>query len=229
MIDQIGKTLPIRAYYTTGKLGRTGLTVTVTVIAPDNTVLVLDAATVEIGWGLYGYWLDAVHVTMAGQYVALFYTGDTTVNMQSMVTEWTVGTAWVQYIDAAISSCLASASYLAPNNSGIGSILSTLGIAGAGLTNIPSIPGMATATGVLTVLTAVNALTNQGARSGPVVPSVFVRPSSGSVAYVGYIRVWTNGGSAEDPDSNSLIIHAADRIGGNLDGHLASTGRTLLI
>ena len=127
MIDQIGKSLPIRAFYTTGKLGRTGLTVTVTVIAPDNTVLVLDAATVEIGWGLYGYTLDAVYVTTAGQYVALFYTADTTVNMQSMPTEWTVGTPWVQYIDAEISSRLASAGYSAPNNSGINSIISTLG------------------------------------------------------------------------------------------------------
>ena len=54
-------------------------------------------------------------------------------------------------------------------------------------------------------------------------PSVFVRPTSGSVAYVGYIRVWASGGSAEDPDSNALTIHAADRVGGNLDGHLAST------
>ena len=224
MLTQKGQALVFRAYYRVGGIGQTGLTdVVCTVYGPSGTALVTSAAATEIGGGLYQYTLSGSLTSTAGAYTGIFATSNTAVNTQQLAAEWLVGDNWLQSIDAAISSRLAATGYSAPNNSGIGSIIATLGSAGAGLTSIPSIPGMATATGVAAVLTAVNALTNQGARSGPVVPSVLVRPSSGSVAYVGYIRVWASGGSAEDPDSNALTIHAADRVGGNLDGHLAST------
>ena len=224
MLTQLSEPLVFRAYYRIGGTGKPGLAdVTATVYGPSGAVLVSAQAATEIGGGLYQYILSGSYTVIAGAYTALFSTANATVNTQQLAAEWLVGDNWLQSIDAAISSRLAATGYSAPNNSGIGSIIATLGSAGAGLTSIPSIPGMATATGVAAVLTAVNALTNQGARSGPVVPSVLVRPSSGSVAYVGYIRVWASGGSAEDPDSNALTIHAADRVGGNLDGHLAST------
>ena len=224
MLTQLSEPLVFRAYYRIGGTGKTGLAdVTATVYGPSGAVLVSAQAATEIGGGLYQYILSGSYTVIAGAYTALFSTANAAVNTQQLAAEWLVGDNWLQSIDAAISSRLAATGYSAPNNSGIGSIIATLGSAGAGLTGIPSIPGIATATGVAAVLTAVNALTNQGARSGPVVPSVFVRPTSGSVAYVGYIRVWASGGSAEDPDSNALTIHAADRVGGNLDGHLAST------
>ena len=224
MLTQLGVALVFRAYYRVGGSGKTGLTdVTATVYGPSGSALVASQAATEIGGGLYQYTLSGSYTDSAGAYTALFSTTNAAVNTQQLAAEWLVGDNWLQSIDAVISSRLAATGYSAPNNSGIGSIIATLGSAGAGLTNISPIPGMATEVGVSTVLTAVNALTNQGARSGPVVPSVFVRPSSGSVTYVGYIRVWTSGGSAEDPDSNALTIHAADRMGGNLDGHLAST------
>ena len=224
MLTQLSEPLVFRAYYRVGGTGKPGLAdVTATVYGPSGAVLVSAQAATEIGGGLYQYILSGSYTVIAGAYTALFSTTNAAVNTQQLAAEWLVGDNWLQSIDAAISSRLAATGYSAPNNSGIGSIIATLGSAGAGLTSIPSIPGMATATGVAAVLTAVNALTNQGARSGPVVPSVFVRPTSGSVAYVGYIRVWASGGSAEDPDSNALTIHAADRVGGNLDGHLAGT------
>ena len=224
MLTQLSEPLVFRAHYRVGGGGKTGLTdVAVKVWGPNRTVLVSGQSAIEVGDGFYEYTLPGSYTSSAGAYTALFSTANGSVNTQQLAAEWLVGDNWLQSIDAAISSRLAATGYSAPNNSGIGSIIATLGSAGAGLTSIPSIPGMATATGVAAVLTAVNALTNQGARSGPVVPSVLVRPSSGSVAYVGYIRVWASGGSAEDPDSNALTIHAADRVGGNLDGHLAST------
>jgi hypothetical protein len=102
--QQIGQALPFQAFYTSGKTGKTGLTVTATVYNPAGTVVVTAAACTEIGNGLYAYTLASGSVATAGEYICIFHTADTTVNQMDMAANWEVGATWAQNLDAAVTT-----------------------------------------------------------------------------------------------------------------------------
>lgn len=114
MIEQIGKSLRYLAQFTESKLGKTGLTVTCTVYGPDGSALVTDAAASHVAAGVYGYTLPAEFNTVAGLYFAVFATATTTVDLREVVSLWCVGVAGVARLDAAVSTRLAAADYVAP-------------------------------------------------------------------------------------------------------------------
>lgn len=140
MIEQIGNAITFFAFYVASKLGKTGLTVTIDVYNPAGSLVVTAGSASEVGGGLYKYVLASGSVTTEGEYVAVFKTADTTVDAQHIPALWTVGRAGVENLDATISSRLAAASYTAPDNAGITSILSIangiLSTAASGVTTL---------------------------------------------------------------------------------------------
>jgi hypothetical protein len=87
---------------------------------------------------------------------------------------------------------------------------------------------LATSASQTSILDAVNAITTNTARSMPVVPTWFVRPASGSTAYVIDLYIYNLQGVPETPDA-APTIHARTASGSNdLDNHLASTTMTLV-
>ena len=102
--QQTGQALPFQAFYTAGKTGKTGLTVTATVYNPAGTAVVTAAACTEIGNGLYAYTLASGSVLTAGEYVCIFHTADTGVNQQDMAANWEVGASWAMNLDAAVTT-----------------------------------------------------------------------------------------------------------------------------
>lgn len=114
--EQIGQALSVQAFYTLTGVGVTGLTVTVDVYRA-GTKIVTDGVVTELAGGLYAYTLAAGSVTVAGIYTFIFKTASTGVDSQQLVADWEVGNAWVEYLDAPISSRLAaggSATYTGP-------------------------------------------------------------------------------------------------------------------
>ncbi len=91
---------------------------------------------------------------------------------------------------------------------------------------MPATIGDATAAGQSTLLNAVNAITTNTARSGPVVSPWFVRPSGGLTAYEITLRLWNLQGVPEDADGQAATIHARLYDGTSMDGHLTSTAMT---
>jgi hypothetical protein len=105
MIYQIGNDLPFRFAYIASKLGATGLTVTVKAAYRDGVALsaLVGAAIAEVGNGLYLYTLDgATYNTVAGIYIVIATTADTSVDQRDMYAFCTV-TPWVADIDEPIS------------------------------------------------------------------------------------------------------------------------------
>lgn len=127
-INLIGSDLPARAYFSESKVGKTGLTVTVDVYAPDGSALVTGGAVTEIGGGFYGYTLAGASVTLAGVYLYLFKTATTSVDAQHVPAAQTAGQAWVERILGTIA-----AGTHAPQS---GDAYARLGVAGVGLTNL---------------------------------------------------------------------------------------------
>lgn len=113
MLERTGQAVSFYAFFSADKQGKTGLGVTVDVRRSDGTALVTAATGVEIGGGLYGYTLAGASVNVAGGYLAIFKTTDTTVDFQHLPALWVVGAGWVQGIDATISSRAAAADILA--------------------------------------------------------------------------------------------------------------------
>lgn len=112
--EQIGNDLAFRAFFSRDGVGEAGLTVTVDIYAPDDTLLVSAAAATELGGGLYRYTLGSASVTLAGEYTAIFKSADLTVDQPHVPAVWIVGRAGVENLDAAVSSRLATAGYTAP-------------------------------------------------------------------------------------------------------------------
>lgn len=82
--------LTFEAFFKTGGLRTTGLTVTVDVINPAGTLIIDNAAATEAGQGLYTYTLASSYVTTAGLYKAIFTTATTTVDEREIIADWTV-------------------------------------------------------------------------------------------------------------------------------------------
>jgi hypothetical protein len=109
MIEQVGNSLKFLAFFTGTKVGVAGLTVTVDVYDPSNTLIVNGSAATEIGGGYYRYTLASGSVTSEGEYLAIFKTASDSVDQKHMPALWVVGRAGVENLDAAVSSRNATA------------------------------------------------------------------------------------------------------------------------
>lgn len=114
-IEQINNGIRFRFAFqkADGTGGKTGLTdLRINVRGPSSTILTgfvttlteVDATNFP---GLYEYVLSGASVTVEGEYTAVAKTADATVVSQTEWSQWTVGRAGIENIDAAITSRLA--------------------------------------------------------------------------------------------------------------------------
>ena len=119
-LEQVSNPVTFYAMYVASKVGKTGLTVTVDVYRVNTsataTQVVTGASATEVGGGLYLYQLASGTVTVEGEYVAVFKTSDTTVDVRHIPAIWAVQKAGVEYLDAAVSTRLPTSSYTAPSS-----------------------------------------------------------------------------------------------------------------
>jgi hypothetical protein len=119
-LEQVSNPVTFYAMYVASKVGKTGLTVTVDVYRVNTsataTQVVTGASATEVGGGLYLYQLASGTVTVEGEYVALFKTSDTTVDVRHIPAIWAVHKAGTEYLDAAVSTRLPTSSYTAPSS-----------------------------------------------------------------------------------------------------------------
>ena len=119
-LEQVSNPVTFYAMYVASKVGKTGLTVTVDVYRVNTsataTQVVTGASATEVGGGLYLYQLASGTVTVEGEYVALFKTSDTTVDVRHIPAIWAVQKAGTEYLDAAVSTRLPTSSYTAPSS-----------------------------------------------------------------------------------------------------------------
>jgi len=112
-IEQQGNPLTFVAFFTEARTGRTGLTVTTDVFR-NGTQIITAASATAIGGGAYSYTLASGDVTAEGLYLAVFKTATATVDQQHIPSLWTVGTAGIENLNAAVNTRLATAGYTAP-------------------------------------------------------------------------------------------------------------------
>lgn len=101
MIERTGESITFVAFFTAGKVGKTGLTVTLDAHKINKAtgsvtkdIIPAGSACVEVGSGLYMYRIAAGATTSdAGEYLAVFKTADTTVDQQHIPSLWTLGRA----------------------------------------------------------------------------------------------------------------------------------------
>jgi hypothetical protein len=86
--------------------------------------------------------------------------------------------------------------------------------------------GLATTTSQTSILTAINAITTNTARSMPVVPSSLLKPSTGSTTYQVMLYLYNLQGNLEDADTQTITIHARTADGTSLDANLSATTMT---
>ena len=108
-LEQVGNALAFYGFYTSGKIGRTGLSPTVDVYRIGtngaSVQVVTAGASTEIGTsGLYRYGLSSGLNTVEGEYLAMFRTSDTTVDARDIAAVWAVGKAGLEDLDAAVST-----------------------------------------------------------------------------------------------------------------------------
>ncbi|AKA71970.1 hypothetical protein [Clostridium scatologenes] len=103
MIEQLNNAVKFMAFFTASKVGKTGITVTIDVFNPSGTKIVTDGSTVELGDGIYTYTLANTNTSSEGEYVAIFKTADTTVDMQQIPSLWIIGRAGIEHLDSNIS------------------------------------------------------------------------------------------------------------------------------
>lgn len=119
-LEQVSNPVTFYAMYVASKVGKTGLTVTVDVYRVNTsataTQVVTGASATEVGDGLYLYQLTSGTVTVEGEYVALFKTADTTVDVRHIPAIWAVQKAGIESLDATVSSRLPTSSYTAPSS-----------------------------------------------------------------------------------------------------------------
>jgi hypothetical protein len=113
MIEQQANAVTFLAFFVASKIGKTGLSVTVDIYRNGTQIVTAGNAT-SIGGGLYSYTLASGSVNADGEYAAIFKTTDATVDQQHIPALWVIGRAGIEYLDAAISSRLATAGYTAP-------------------------------------------------------------------------------------------------------------------
>lgn len=105
-IEQVSNSLNFYAFYTLSKVGVAGLTVTADVYRNGVSILTAQACT-AVGGGLYSYTLSSANVTTEGEYISLFKTTGT-VDQQHIPAIWCIAKAGVEYLDAQVTSRLAS-------------------------------------------------------------------------------------------------------------------------
>lgn len=113
MLQQTGQPIQCYAQMLAGKNGKNGLAVRVDVWR-DTTQIVTAASATGISYGVYRYEVSGSLTTIAGAYLVVFSTTDTSVNQQEFAMLWIVGQPWIGHVDADISSRLASSAYTAP-------------------------------------------------------------------------------------------------------------------
>jgi len=105
MIEQLSNAITFYSFYVASQAGATGLTVTVDVYEGTTaTPIISGASATELAGGLYYYTLSSGSVDAIGQYIAIFKTTDATVDQKDLPAVWTIGTAGVENLDAAISN-----------------------------------------------------------------------------------------------------------------------------
>ena len=105
MLKQTGTTIIALAFFTSSKVGKTGLTVTLDAFRGTSTSAIVTAASAtELGDGLYYYTLSSTNNTTAGLYTFVFKTTDSTVDQQWLPACYVVGDTWVQNVDTNVSS-----------------------------------------------------------------------------------------------------------------------------
>jgi hypothetical protein len=97
MLEQVSTNIKFIAFFSSSKQGKTGLTVTVDIYNPAGELAVNSASATAIGGGLYQYTLTSGHST-AGEYIAIFKTSDTSVDMQHIPSLWVLGRAGVEHL-----------------------------------------------------------------------------------------------------------------------------------
>ena len=112
MLEQVSTSVKFLAFFTAGKTGKTGLTVTIDIYDPSGTQIVTGGSATAVGGGLYSYTLSSNN-SSEGEYAAIFKTTDSTVDSQHIPSLWVLGRAGVENLDAATSSRLPSSSYAA--------------------------------------------------------------------------------------------------------------------
>lgn len=119
-LEQTGVALTFYAHFVASKQGVTGLTVTVDVYRVNTSAVATQVVTAgsatEIGGGLYLYQLASGSVTVEGEYIAIFKTASSTPDQQHIPAIWVVSKAGTEYLDAAVSTRLPTASYTAPSS-----------------------------------------------------------------------------------------------------------------
>lgn len=91
-IEQAGVDVTVKAFFVESKVGKTGLTVTVDVYNPAGSKVVSDASATEVGGGLYTYTILGSSIpSTAGEWVAVFKTATTSVDVQHIPTIWVIG------------------------------------------------------------------------------------------------------------------------------------------
>ena len=95
MLKQIGQPIEFVAFFTSNKVGKTGLLVTVDIYA-NNALLATSSEATERAGGLYSFVCNGGDITAAGNYIAIFKTTDTTVDVQHVPSFFDVGQGWVE-------------------------------------------------------------------------------------------------------------------------------------
>lgn len=103
MLEQLNNAVKFMAFFTASKQGKTGITVTIDVFNPGGTKIVDGGSATELGDGVYTYTLANTNTTTEGEYIAVFKTTDSTVDMQNIPSLWVVGRAGVEHLDSNIS------------------------------------------------------------------------------------------------------------------------------
>lgn len=107
-MEQINNSIIFYVHYMAGKIGKIGLTPTISIWKVTETgvssKIVTAAAVTEVGGGYYFYKLTNTLVDSIGEYLGLFTTTDLTVNQQDIPTCISVGRGGIEYLDAPIST-----------------------------------------------------------------------------------------------------------------------------
>lgn len=114
-LEQIGNAITFYVFYSAGKVGKTGLTVTVNVRRGSTSVVTGGAAS-EVGDGLYSYTLASGSVSAEDLYTAVFKTGDTSVDQRDIPALWVIGKAGVENLDASLASIKAQTDLISVDN-----------------------------------------------------------------------------------------------------------------
>mgnify|MGYP001022552409 CR=1 FL=1 len=122
MIEQLNNSVKFMAFFTASKVGKTGITVTIDVFNPSGTKIITDGSCTELGDGIYTYTLASTNTTTEGEYIAVFKTTDSTVDMQNIPSLWVIGRAGVEHLDSNISD---KATQTSVNAIPTGALLST--------------------------------------------------------------------------------------------------------